>query len=209
MSALFLRWELLPSSRITVNDIPAYHLSQGYRFVQGSCHGDTSVNLLVRRHRHAVPVSLRGQRLPPGKRTLWSGRTSTRRSTSLAGPASPLAMEPKTRTVYVPCRAAMRRISSRFSTRSLAILIELASHILLTQPDERWRYAHRLLPSFALISYLFFCPAHDSLGNSQGLAIFFMTYRWGKTRIASEHRKAGEACALADVFRDRLPNVFE
>jgi hypothetical protein len=42
-------------------------------------------------------------------------------------------------------------------------------------------------------SYLFFCPAHDGLGNPQGLAIFLMTYRQGKTGIASEHSKAGEA----------------
>src|SRR6266446_5438730 len=39
---------------------------------------------------------------PPGKKALWSGRTSTSRSTSLAGPASPRATEPKTRTLYAP-----------------------------------------------------------------------------------------------------------
>src|SRR5262245_649680 len=69
--------------------------------------------------------------------------------------------------------------------------------------------AHRLLPSFVLISYLFFYPAHDGLGHAQGLTIFLMTYRRGKTGIASEHSKAGEARALTDDVRGRLPNVFE
>jgi hypothetical protein len=69
-----------------------------------------------------------------------------------------------------------------------------------------------ILPSNAiaiLASYLFLYPAQDGLSNRQGLAIFLMTYGRGKTGLASEHSKAGETRALADHFRDRLPNVFE
>src|SRR5262245_57600645 len=98
----------------------------------------------------------------------------------------------------------MRKISSRFSAKSSEIPIVLTSARLLTQSGERWHSAHRLLLPFVLTSYLFFCPAHDGLGNPHSLAIFFMTYRWGKTGIASEHSKASKACALADDLRDRL-----
>src|SRR5207249_2440686 len=56
---------------------------------------------------------------PPGNHGLGSGPTSTSRSTSLCGPASPRAIEPNTRTSVTPCLRASRRICSRFvRTRS-------------------------------------------------------------------------------------------
>lgn len=60
---------------------------------------------------------------PPGNQGLGLDPTSTSRSTSLAGPASPRAMEPNTRTLLTPCLRASRRISSRFAPTTFFIQV--------------------------------------------------------------------------------------
>ena len=51
---------------------------------------------------------------PPGNHAVGFGPTSTKRSTSLCGPASPRAEDPNTRTRVTPWRRAAARICSRF-----------------------------------------------------------------------------------------------
>jgi hypothetical protein len=69
---------------------------------------------------------------------LVPGSISTRMSMSLSGLASPLATEPKTRTLRAPCLAAMARISWRLDFSNSSNLMDVSCPTLQS----------RLSPSF-------------------------------------------------------------
>ena len=63
-------------------------------------------------------------------RRLRPGSSSTRKSTSLAGPASPRATEPKTQTLRAPCRAAKDELKRKY-------LEEFKAHTDYTSEDMK------------------------------------------------------------------------
>ena len=117
----FVRLKRLPSTRRIAFDIgnPVKDIPEPFLGV--SHKGDASL-IMRSRIRALSPrsvttstsrpnISLSSISSPPMSSRVRPGSISTRKSTSLSGRASPRTTEPKTRTLWAPCRAAIRRIS--------------------------------------------------------------------------------------------------
>jgi hypothetical protein len=88
--------------------------------------------------------SSRSAMRPPGNQGVVCGPTATSRSRSLFGPAVPRVTEPNTRTFTAPCRAAIRRISSRCARTICCANISMRDyHVGTPQRDPAGSNTHK------------------------------------------------------------------